>query len=54
MNYYDLKGNWPKVKRHLTNPVVTDTLVTNSNEFTFGPWDKEFLPGMLSGYGYFA
>lgn len=44
MQYYDLKKNWRKVKPHLENPKVKDTLVRDFNKFTYGRWRKEFTP----------
>jgi hypothetical protein len=45
--YYDLKANWRKVRRHLANPIVADTLVRDFNKFTYGRWEKPFKAGML-------
>jgi hypothetical protein len=43
--YYDLKKNWRKVKRHLSDPTLNDILVEDFNKFTFGRWNKPFRHG---------
>ena len=47
MQYYDLKRNWRRVRPHLSDPKVSDTLVRDFNKFTCGRWQQEFLPGMV-------
>jgi len=49
MEYYDLKKNWRKVKRHLDHPEVQKILVRDFNRFTWGRWRRKFKPGMLPG-----
>jgi hypothetical protein len=38
MQYYDLKKNWRKVKRHIDHPEVQKILVRDFNRFTWGRW----------------
>ena len=40
--YYDLKKNWRKVKRHLSDPVLNDILVEDFNKLTLGRWNEPF------------
>ena len=47
MQYYDLKRNWRRVRPHLSDPKVSDTLVRDFNKFTCGRWQQEFLRGMV-------
>ena len=47
IKYYDLRKNWRKVKRHLENPRVADTLVRDFNKFTYGKWRKRFTAGQV-------
>ena len=47
MQYYDLKRNWRRVRPHLSDPKVSDTLVRDFNKFTCGRWQQEFLLGMV-------
>lgn len=47
MQYYDVQRHWRRIRAHLVNPVVADTLVRDFNKFTFGRWGHEFLPGMV-------
>ena len=47
VKYYDLKRNWSKVRPHLSDPRVADTLVRDFNKFTFGRWETPFLHGMV-------
>ena len=47
MQYYDLKRNWRRVRPHLADPEVAGVLVRDFNKYTFGRWEKEFLPGMV-------
>ena len=46
MEYYDLKRNWRRVRPHLSDPRMADTLVRDFGKFTLGRWCQEFLPGM--------
>jgi hypothetical protein len=43
--YYDLKENWRKVKRHLSDPTLNDILVEDFNKYTVGRFDKPFCHG---------
>jgi hypothetical protein len=45
IKYYDLRKKWRKVKPHLENPRVADTLVRDFNKFTYGKWRKRFTAG---------
>jgi hypothetical protein len=45
IKYYDLSKNWRKVKRHLDNPRVAETLVRDFNKFTYGRWRERFTAG---------
>jgi len=45
IKYYDLRRNWRKVKRHLDNPRVADTLVRDFNKYTYGRWRRRFTAG---------
>jgi hypothetical protein len=45
MRYYDLSKNWRKVRPHLDNPRVVDTLVRDFNKFTYGRWRQRFTAG---------
>jgi hypothetical protein len=45
IKYYDLRKKWRKVKRHLENPRVADTLVQDFNKFTYGRWRQRFTAG---------
>jgi hypothetical protein len=45
IRYYDLRKKWRKVKRHLENPRVADTLLRDFNKFTYGHWRKRFTAG---------
>ena len=45
--YYDLKKNWRKVKRHIGHPDVEAILVRDFNRYTWGRWRKKFQPGMV-------
>jgi hypothetical protein len=47
MTYYDLKKNWPKVKRHLDDKRLNDILVKDFNKFTYGRWRKPFTHGQV-------
>jgi hypothetical protein len=47
MEYYDLQRNWRRVRPHLSDPPVSRTLVRDFNKFTFGRWERKFLPGMV-------
>jgi hypothetical protein len=37
--------HWRKVKRHVDNPRVVDTLVREFNKFTYGHWGNRFTTG---------
>jgi hypothetical protein len=43
--YYDLKKNWRKVKRHVSDPALNDILVEDFNKFSVGVWNKPFRHG---------
>jgi len=45
INYYDLSKNWRKVRPHLDNPRVVETLVREFNKFTYGRWRQRFTAG---------
>src|SRR5215470_4114609 len=45
IRYYDLRKNWRKVRPHLDNPRVVDTLVRDFNKFTYGRWRQRFTAG---------
>jgi hypothetical protein len=47
MEYYDLKKNWRKVKRHINDERVQKILVRDFNRFTIGRWRQEFKAGQL-------
>src|SRR6266853_144775 len=47
VQYYDLKKNWPKVRKHLKNRKVVETLVRDFNKYTYGRWKHEFKEGMV-------
>jgi hypothetical protein len=47
MTYYDLKKNWPKVRRHLNDKTLNDILVRDFNKFTYGRWGKPFTQGQV-------
>jgi hypothetical protein len=47
MKYYDLKKNWRRVRPHLDNTVVCNTLVRDFNKYTFGRWLRPFEHGMV-------
>lgn len=47
MRYYDLKKNWPKVRRHLNDKELNDILVRDFNRFTYGRWRKKFTYGQF-------
>lgn len=47
MEYYDIQRHWRRIKVHLIDPKVADVLVRDFNKFTFGRWEKPFLPGMV-------
>lgn len=49
VEYYDLKANWPKVRRHINRPEVQRVPVEDFNKFTWGRWGEEFRPGMKPG-----
>jgi len=42
IKYYDLSKNWRKVRPHLDNPRVAETLVRDFNKFTYGRWRQRF------------
>jgi hypothetical protein len=48
MKYFNPTGsNWTrKIKPHLSDLEVQRVLVEDFNKFTFGRWEKRFLPGM--------
>jgi hypothetical protein len=45
MKYYDLRRNWKKVERHISNPRVADVLVRDFNRFTYGRCRQRFTAG---------
>jgi hypothetical protein len=47
MTYYDLKKNWPKVRRHLNDKTLNDILVRDFNKFTYGRLGKPFTHGQV-------
>ena len=42
MRYYDLSKNWRKVRPHLNNPKVVETLHRDFNRYTYGRWRQKF------------
>ena len=45
--YYPIVRNWSrKIKPHLADKEAQRLLVRDFNRFTFGRWEKPFLPGM--------
>jgi hypothetical protein len=44
--YYDLKRNWRKVRRHIEHPEVQAMLVRDLNRYSWGHRRKKFEPGM--------
>jgi len=49
VKYYDLKKNWPRVKRHLQDKELNDILVRDFNKYTYGTWRKKFTHGQYPG-----
>src|SRR5215831_6565898 len=49
MRYYDLSKNWRKVRPHLNNPKVVETLHRDFNRYTYGRWRQKF-PSDLDQY----
>src|SRR6266446_987747 len=47
MQYYDLKKNWRKVKRHLNNKEVVRVLVRDFNKYTEGRSGRKFSKGQV-------
>jgi hypothetical protein len=47
IKYYDLRKKWKKVKRHLENPRVADTLVRDFTKVTYGKWRNRFTAGQV-------
>jgi hypothetical protein len=47
VQYYDLKKNWRKVKKHLNDKKLNHLLVRDMNKFSYGRWHTPFKPGML-------
>ena len=45
IKYYDLSKNWRKVRPHLDNPRVAETLVRDFNKYTYGRWRQRFTAG---------
>jgi hypothetical protein len=45
MQYYDLKKNWRRVRRHINDERVQEILVRDFNKYTFGRWGQEFKAG---------
>ena len=45
MKYYNLSKNWRKVRPHLDNPRVAETLVRDFNKYTCGRWRERFTAG---------
>jgi hypothetical protein len=45
MQYYDLKKNWRRVRRHLHDPALNALLVREMNKYTFGRWLDPFESG---------
>src|ERR1700752_3272445 len=44
--YYDLQRHWTrKIVPHLNDESLNRILVRDFNKFTFGRWEKPFLPG---------
>lgn len=46
MKYYPISKKWRKIKPHLEDKIVADTLVADFNKFTYGTWRRDFLHGM--------
>jgi len=42
MRYYDLSKNWRKVRPHLNNPKVVETLHRDFNRYTYVRWRQKF------------
>jgi hypothetical protein len=47
VKYYDLKQYWPRVKRHLGDKELNDTLVLDFNKYTWGLWREKFTHGQF-------
>lgn len=48
IRYYDLARHWTRrIMPHLGDKELNAILVRDFNRFTFGRWNKPFLPGML-------
>lgn len=48
IRYYPIARNWSrKIKPHLADAEAQRLLVRDFNKFTFGRWEREFLPGMM-------
>lgn len=45
INYYDPVANWSKIKPHLRNKNVSETLVRDFSKFTEGMWGRPFKSG---------
>jgi hypothetical protein len=45
ITYYNLSRKWHKIKPHLDDPRVVDTLVRDFHKFTFGRWKQHFTAG---------
>lgn len=45
MKYYDIQGNWRKIKKHLNNKKLIAILVRDMNRYTWGRWRKKFTNG---------
>lgn len=47
IRYYPIARNWSrKIKPHLADKKVQRILVRDFNKYTFGRWERPFLPGM--------
>lgn len=46
MKYYNITGNWKRIKLFLSDKELNDTLVSDFNKYTFGLWRSEFKHGM--------
>jgi hypothetical protein len=45
MRYFDVVRHWSRIREHLSEPKVADTLVRDFHRYTFGRWEKPFLHG---------
>jgi hypothetical protein len=47
VRYYDIPGNWRRIREHIKNPVVQKVLIRDFSKYVFGRWQKPFTSGML-------